>query len=112
MSARHDDGVLRRRINAHDHRELRGQRLTPSGCRSKNLDDFGPHNSCRPVSLHDIDATPLAVLEIARVQPGARFAIVHPINSAGKFEHSDSPFVIKGNYLRPFLTPTRRNGAA
>ena len=31
------------------------------------------------------------------------FAIVHPINSAGRFETEDanSPFVIKGDYLRP-----------
>jgi SAM-dependent methyltransferase len=40
-------------------------------------------------SLHDIDAMPAAVREIARVfEPGGRLclAIVHPINSAGRFE--------------------------
>jgi SAM-dependent methyltransferase len=56
------------------------------------------------MSLHDIDAMPAAVREIARVlQPGGRLclAIVHPVNSAGRFEttDADAPFVIKGNYL-------------
>jgi SAM-dependent methyltransferase len=59
------------------------------------------------MSLHDIDAMPAAVREIARtLKPGGRFclAIVHPINSAGRFEavSADAPFVIKGDYLRPF----------
>lgn len=59
------------------------------------------------MTLHDIDAMPRAVAEIARVlMPGGRlcFAIVHPINSAGQFERpvADAPFVIKGDYLRPF----------
>ncbi|MBV9565248.1 MAG: methyltransferase domain-containing protein [Bradyrhizobium sp.] len=59
------------------------------------------------MSLQDIDAMPEAVREIARVlAPGGRFclAVVHPINSAGRFETRapDAPFIIKGDYLRPF----------
>jgi SAM-dependent methyltransferase len=59
------------------------------------------------ISLHDIDALGPAVREIARIlEPGGRlgFAIVDPINSAGGFERraADAPFVIKGDYLRPF----------
>src|SRR6185437_2980988 len=59
------------------------------------------------MSLHDIDAMPEAVAEAARIlRPGGHLclAIVHPINSAGHFETSaaDAPFVIEGNYLRPF----------
>jgi SAM-dependent methyltransferase len=58
------------------------------------------------MSLHDIDAMKAAVREIGRVlEPGGRFclAIVHPINSAGRFENerADAPFVIKGDYLQP-----------
>lgn len=71
------------------------------------LDDASADLAVAFLTLHDIDAMPLAVREIARVlEPGGRlcFAIVHPINSAGHFEHSnaDAPFVIKGDYLRPF----------
>jgi SAM-dependent methyltransferase len=59
------------------------------------------------MSLHDIDAMQSAVREIARVlEPHGRLclAIVHPINSSGRFETSeaDSPFIIKGDYLRTF----------
>ncbi len=60
------------------------------------------------MSLHDMDAMPDAVSEVARVlKPDGRFcvAIVHPINSAGKFEGdvaADAPFIIKGDYLRSF----------
>jgi SAM-dependent methyltransferase len=59
------------------------------------------------MSLQDVDAMPAAVKEIARVlDTGGRFcmAIVHPINSAGRFEttDADAPFVIKGDYLRAF----------
>lgn len=59
------------------------------------------------MSLHDIDPMQEAVGEIARViKPGGRFcvAIVHPINSAGKFEGNaaDAPFIIKGDYLKSF----------
>ena len=56
------------------------------------------------MSLQDIDDLEPSVLEIARVlQKGgcACLAIVHPINSAGKFasEAADSEFIIKGSYL-------------
>ena len=59
------------------------------------------------MSLQDIDGMPAAVGEMARVlQPGGRLclAIVHPLNSAGRFEQStpDAHFVIKGEYLRAF----------
>jgi ubiquinone/menaquinone biosynthesis C-methylase UbiE len=59
------------------------------------------------MSLHDIDEMAAAVREIARVlEPGGHFclAIVHPINSAGRFEtdRADSHFVIKDTYLQPF----------
>jgi SAM-dependent methyltransferase len=59
------------------------------------------------LSLHDIDALSATVREIARVlDQGGRLclAIVHPINSSGRFETSeaDGPFVIKGDYLRTF----------
>jgi SAM-dependent methyltransferase len=59
------------------------------------------------MSLHDIDPMPGAVGEVARVlKPGGRFcvAIVHPINSAGKFEGdaANPPFVIAGDYLKSF----------
>jgi ubiquinone/menaquinone biosynthesis C-methylase UbiE len=56
------------------------------------------------MSLQDVDDLEPSVLEIARVlQKGGRacLAIVHPINSAGKFasEEADSEFIIKGSYL-------------
>jgi SAM-dependent methyltransferase len=59
------------------------------------------------MSLQDIDAMPFAISEIARILvPGGKLcaAIVHPINSAGRFERSaaDAPFIIKGDYLHPF----------
>jgi hypothetical protein len=59
------------------------------------------------MSLHDIDAMGPAIHEIARIlESGGRlcFAIVHPINSAGRFERraADAPFIIKGDYLHPF----------
>ena len=59
------------------------------------------------MTLHDIDALATAVREIARVlQPGGKLclAIVHPINSAGRFEQqtATAPFVIGGEYLRQF----------
>jgi SAM-dependent methyltransferase len=69
------------------------------------------------MSLHDIDDLAAAVQEIARVlEPGGRLclAIVHPINSAGRFEtnDADSPFVIKGDYLRafPYADQVERDG--
>jgi SAM-dependent methyltransferase len=54
--------------------------------------------------LHDVDDLAGAVREIARVlEPGgvACVAIVHPINSAGRFE-KHGRFVIRGSYLEPF----------
>jgi SAM-dependent methyltransferase len=71
------------------------------------FDDASADLAVAFMSLHDIDAMPLAVREIARVlEPGGKlcFAIVHPINSAGQFERSaaDAPFIIKGDYLKPF----------
>ena len=59
------------------------------------------------MSLHDIDAMPTAVKEVARIlAPGGRLclAIVHPINSCGRFEAAtaDARFVIERDYLRPF----------
>jgi len=61
------------------------------------------------MSLQDIDAMPATVREIARVvRPGGRFcmAIVHPLNSAGRFTSlaPDAPFVIQGSYLDPFTS--------
>lgn len=60
------------------------------------------------MSLHDIDHMPAAVTEIARIlAAGGRLvlAIVHPINSAGRFsgDKADAgrPFVIGGSYLQP-----------
>ena len=71
------------------------------------VDDAGADLAIAFMSLHDIDAMPLALREIARIlEPGGRlcFAIVHPINSAGRFEHraADAPFVIEGEYLGSF----------
>lgn len=69
------------------------------------------------MSLHDMDAMPEAIGEIARIiKPDGRFcaAIVHPINSAGKFEGNapDAPFIIKGDYLKSFAyaDEVERNG--
>ena len=60
------------------------------------------------MSLHDIDHMPAAVREIARILAvGGRLviAIVHPINSAGRFTGDKAdpgrPFVIEGSYLQP-----------
>lgn len=71
------------------------------------------------MSPQDIDDTSAAVHEIARVlQPGGRLcmAIVHPLNSAGRFtgEDADSPFVIKGSYLeeRDYADAVERAGLA
>jgi ubiquinone/menaquinone biosynthesis C-methylase UbiE len=59
------------------------------------------------MSLQDVDDLEPSVLEIARVlQNGGRIclAIVHPINSAGKFasEAADSEFIIKDSYLEEY----------
>jgi SAM-dependent methyltransferase len=59
------------------------------------------------MSLQDIDEMPTALQEVARVlEPGGRLclAIVHPLNSAGRFEQptSGAHFVIRGDYLGAF----------
>lgn len=54
--------------------------------------------------LHDVDDLDGAVREIARVlEPGgvASLAVVHPLNSAGRFE-KHGRFVIRGSYLASF----------
>ena len=54
--------------------------------------------------LHDVDDLDGAVREIARVlSPGgvACLAVVHPLNSAGRFE-KHGQFVIRGSYLDSF----------
>ena len=70
-----------------------------------------PDASCDLViafmSLQDVDDLPGAVAEIGRVlTPGscACIAVVHPLNSAGKFadETPDSPFIVRGSYLGEF----------
>jgi SAM-dependent methyltransferase len=58
------------------------------------------------MSLHDINAMSAAVREVARIlAPGGRFcfAIVHPMNSAGRFESfaADACLLIK-DYLQAF----------
>jgi SAM-dependent methyltransferase len=58
------------------------------------------------MSLQDVDDLIGAIAEAARLlAPGARLclAIVHPLNSAGRFEGEredrEAPFVIRGSYL-------------
>lgn len=69
------------------------------------------------MSLHDIDDMEEAIREIGRVlAPDGRLcaAIVHPINSAGKFsEHTfDAPFVMRDSYLarRSYADTVERDG--
>ena len=69
------------------------------------------------MSLQDVDDMPAAIAEIARVlAPAGRacIAVVHPINSAGKFEAKaeDAPFRISGSYLerRRYSDSLERNG--
>ena len=71
------------------------------------LDDGCADLAIAFMSFQDVDDMPAAVGEAARVlQPGGRLclAIVHPINSAGKFEQAtaNAHFVIKGDYLGAF----------
>lgn len=69
------------------------------------------------MSLHDIDDMEGAVREIARVLvPGGRLcaAVVHPINSGGKFASSasDAPFIIRESYFeeRHYADTVERDG--
>ncbi|MFL5935429.1 MAG: class I SAM-dependent methyltransferase [Gaiellaceae bacterium] len=59
------------------------------------------------MSLQDIDDFEGAIGEAGRVlERGGKFciAIVHPLNSAGRFagDDADSPFTISGSYLDPY----------
>lgn len=70
------------------------------------LDDGAADLAIAFMSLQDVDDLAGAVNEVARVlEPGGRFcvAIVHPLNSAGRFrgEEAGSPFVIEESYLAP-----------
>ena len=69
------------------------------------------------MSLHDIDDMEGAVREIGRVLgPGGRLcmAIVHPVNSAGRFRSPDpdAEFVISGDYFaeRRYRDVVEQNG--
>jgi len=53
------------------------------------LDDQSADLVIAFMSLQDVDAMPAAIKEVARILiPGGRFclAIVHPINSSGRFD--------------------------
>ncbi|MEV4314566.1 class I SAM-dependent methyltransferase [Actinocrispum sp. NPDC049592] len=65
------------------------------------------------MSLHDIDPMPETVREIARVlSPGGHLviAIVHPINSLGRFEND--AYTARGDYFEPkhYADPVTRDG--
>lgn len=69
------------------------------------------------MSLHDVDDLDKATREIARVLvPGgpACIAVVHPLNSAGRFEGRlpDAPFVIRDSYFqaRRYADTVERDG--
>lgn len=69
------------------------------------------------MSLQDVDDMPSAIRESGRaLEPGGHLcmAIVHPLNSAGRFESLDpkASFVIKGSYLdsHPYVDTVERNG--
>ena len=71
------------------------------------LDDASGDLAVAFMSFQDMNDLPAAVHQVARVlEPGGRpcLAIVHPINSAGRFDHArpDADFVIKGAYVRAF----------
>ena len=81
------------------------------------LEDASADLAVAFMSLQDIDDMPAVIGEVARVlEPSGRFcmAIVHPLNSAGRFEQStsDAHFVISGNYLGAFnyADTVERNG--
>jgi SAM-dependent methyltransferase len=71
------------------------------------LEDASADLAIAFMSLQDIDDMAAAVREVARVlEPSGRFcmAIVHPLNSAGRFEAmaADARFTIGGDYLGAF----------
>jgi len=83
------------------------------------LDDASADLVVAFMSLQDVDAMTDAVREIARIlEPGGRLclAIVHPLNSAGRFEeHTPSGrYVITGDYLGafPYTDVVERDGLA
>lgn len=69
------------------------------------------------LSLHDMDDMEGAIAEVGRVlKAGGRLcaAVVHPINSAGRFDSSDAdaPFIIRDSYFdeRPYADAVERDG--
>lgn len=81
------------------------------------LDDRSADLVTAFMSLHDIDDMEAAVREAARIlAPGGRIcaALVHPINSAGRFtEHTPTaPFVIRDSYFdhRRYADRVERDG--
>ena len=80
------------------------------------LDDASFDRVVSFMCLHDVDDLDGAVREIARVlEPGgvACLAVVHPLNSAGRFE-KHGRFVIRGSYLDSFryADAVQRDGLA
>jgi ubiquinone/menaquinone biosynthesis C-methylase UbiE len=89
------------------------RRADPSGdyrCASATklpLEDASCDQVIAFMTLQDFDELTTAVSEIGRVlvaRGAACIAVVHPLNSAGKFEHEsvESPFVISRSYLDEF----------
>jgi SAM-dependent methyltransferase len=69
------------------------------------------------MSLHDMDDPNLAIAEAARVLNASGhlcIAIVHPLNSAGRFESrtKDAPFIIRESYFedRRYADTVERDG--
>ncbi len=81
-----------------------GMELHVANAAALGFDDASFDQVVSFMCLHDVDDLDAAVREIARVlEPGgvATIAIVHPINSAGRFE-KHGRFVIRGSYLDSF----------